>query len=182
MVVVTRRPDDHPLPLTSGRWIMIRVACLSLSLISATLSGAALAQVNPAFADVNAEIEMVRSLVRVERRTVIEQAMDLLPSEAQAFWPIYSEYEAEKANINDRTVKLITDYAAAYSDLDDARAKALLGDSFQLEADLLALHRKYARRLEKVLPERRIARFMQIERKLDSVINLGFAEQIPLVR
>ena len=114
---------------------MTRFVCVCLSLLSATLGGQAVAQVNPAFADINDDIEMVRSLVRVERKAIVEENMGLLPAESQGFWPIYNEYEAERTKLNDRKVKLITDYAAAYPDLGDARAQTLLDDWFAFEGD-----------------------------------------------
>ena len=140
-----------------------------------------LAQVNPQFADVSDEIEMVRSLVRIERKAAVEQAMQLAPAESQAFWTLYNEYEAERTVINDRTVKVITDYAAAYPDVGDERAEALLAEAFDVDGDQLSLKKKYAKRFKKVLSPARVARFFQIERKLDAVQNLSIAEQIPLI-
>ena len=145
------------------------------------LAHPAFAQVNPAFADVSDEIEMVRSLVRIERKAAVEQAMGLAPAESQAFWALYNEYEAERTRVNDRAVKVVTDYAAAYPDVGDARAQALLAESFAAESDLLKLKKSYAKRFAKVLPPTRVARFFQIERKLDAVQNLSVAEQIPLI-
>jgi hypothetical protein len=43
------------------------------------------------------------------------------------------------------------------------------------------LKKKYARRFAKVMSPSRVARFFQIERKLDAVQNLSIAEQIPLI-
>jgi hypothetical protein len=124
---------------------------------------------------------MVRSLVRIERKALVEQEMQLAPAESQAFWSVYNDYEAERTKINDRTVKVITDYAAAYPDVGDARAEALLDEAFEVDSDLLSLKHKYARRFAKVLAPARVARFFQIERKLDAVQNLEIAEQIPLI-
>ena len=145
------------------------------------LAHPALAQVNPAFADVSDEIEMVRSIVRMERKAAVEQAMQLTPAESQAFWSMYNEYEAERTKVNDRAVKVVTDYAAAYPEVGDARAQTLLTESFAADSDLLSLKKKYAKRFAKVLPPARVARFFQIERKLDAVQNLSVAEQIPLI-
>jgi hypothetical protein len=141
----------------------------------------AVAQVNSQFADVSDEIEMVRSIVRIERKAAVEQAMQLAPAESQAFWTLYNEYEAERTAINDRMVKVITDYAAVYPDVGDERAQTLLKESFDVDADLLSLKKKYARRFEKILAPSSVARFFQIERKLDAVQNLSIAEQIPLI-
>ena len=145
------------------------------------LAHPAMAQVNPAFADVSDEIEMVRSLVRMERKAAVEQAMQLTPAESQVFWNVYNEYEAERTRVNDRAVKVVTDYAAAYPEVGDARAQTLLTESFAADSDLLSLKKKYAKRFAKVLPPARVARFFQIERKLDAVQNLSVAEQIPLI-
>jgi hypothetical protein len=150
-------------------------------LLSLVLAVPALAQVNAQFADVSDEIEMVRSLVRIERKAAIEQAMQLAPAESQSFWALYNEYEAEKTKVNDRAVKVVTDYAAAYPEVGDERAQALLAESFAADSDLLSLKKKYARRFAKVLAPARVARFFQIERKLDAVQNLSLAEQIPLI-
>ena len=145
------------------------------------LADPAIAQVNPAFADVNDQIEMVRSLVRMERKTAVEQAMQLAPAESQGFWAVYNDYEAERTKVNDRAVKVITDYAAAYPDVGDARANTLLAESFDAESDLVALKKKYSKRFTKVLAPARVARFFQIERKLDAVQNLRVVAQIPLI-
>ena len=145
------------------------------------LANPALAQVNPAFADVGDEIEMVRSVVRMERKAAVEQAMQLAPAESQGFWAVYNDYEAERTKVNDRAVKVITDYAAAFPDVGDARANTLLAESFDAESDLVALKKKYAKRFAKVLAPARVARFFQIERKLDAVQNLRVVAQIPLI-
>jgi hypothetical protein len=149
--------------------------------LALALAQSAVAQVNAQFADVSDEIEMVRSIVRIERKAAVEQAMQLTPAESQAFWALYNEYEAARTAIHDRTVKVITDYAAAYPDVGDERAQALLDEAFEVDADLLSLNKKYARRFEKILAPARVTRFFQIERKLDAVQNLSIAEQIPLI-
>lgn len=152
-----------------------------LVVCSLTLATPVLAQVNAQFADVSDEIEMVRSMVRIERKALVEQEMQLAPAESQAFWSVYNDYEAERTKINDRTVKVITDYAAAYPDVSNTQAETLLDEAFDVDADLLSLKQKYARRFAKVLAPARVARFFQIERKLDAVQNLSIAEQIPLI-
>ena len=157
---------------------MIRSMCVVFSL---ALVHPALAQVNAQFADVSDEIEMVRSMVRMERKTAVEQAMQLTPVESQAFWSVYNDYEAERTKVNDRAVKVITDYAAAYPEVGDARANALLAESFDAESDLVALKKRYAKRFAKVLSPARVARFFQIERKLDAVQDLRVVAQIPLI-
>jgi hypothetical protein len=152
-----------------------------LAVCSLALATPVVAQVNAQFADINDEIEMVRSMVRIERKALVEQEMQLAPAESQSFWSVYNDYEAERTKIHDRTVKVITDYAASYPDVSNTQAETLLDEAFEVDADLLSLKQKYARRFAKVLAPARVARFFQIERKLDAVQNLSIAEQIPLI-
>jgi len=106
----------------------------------------------------------------------------LTDEEATAFWPVYKEYRAAIAKVNDRLVKVITDYAAERDTLTDAQAKKLLADNFAYEQDLVKTRKKYASRFEKAIPTVKVARFYQIENKLDTINKLVMAVQIPLAR
>jgi hypothetical protein len=140
------------------------------------------AQVNPKFVQYTDEIEMVRSMAQLDRRSIIEQGMQLTPEEAGQFWPVYDEYSADQKRTNDQLVKLITDYAAAYESLDDKTAATLRNNLFDLQGDLLSLRKNYAKKFSKVLSQVKVTRFFQLEQKMDAVQNLKLARQIPLVR
>lgn len=142
----------------------------------------AIAQVNEKFADLNDEIEMLRSMAQTERKALIAEGMQLSPAESQAFWPVYNDYRAELVKVGDRRVKLITDYAASYETLTDEQAKTLLKQSFDIQDETVRIRKKYLKRFEKVLPVIKVARFYQLENKIDAVVNLQLAQQIPLVR
>jgi hypothetical protein len=142
----------------------------------------AIAQTNEQFADMNDNIEMVRSMAALERRAVITKNLQLSGDESADFWPLYDEYEAEKKRINDRLVKVITDYAANYENLSDELAKSLIDDSLKVQGDLLKLKKKYLKKFRKVLAPKTVARFYQIENKLDAVSDLTMARGIPLVQ
>jgi hypothetical protein len=142
----------------------------------------AIAQTNEQFADMNDNIEMVRSMAALERRAVITKNLQLSGDESADFWPLYDEYEAEKKRINDRLVKVITDYAANYENLSDELAKSLIDDSLKVQGDLLKLKKKYLKKFRKVLAPKTVARFYQIENKLDAASDLTMARGIPLVQ
>jgi hypothetical protein len=46
---------------------------------------------------------------------------------------------------------------------------------------MLKLHKKYMRRFGKLLTPLELARFYQIENKLDAVVNVQLAQGIPLI-
>jgi hypothetical protein len=140
------------------------------------------AQVNPEFADINDAIEMIRDVVQLERKDIVTEELALTGEESTEFWPIYDAYVAERDVVNDRLVKLVTDYAANYLNMSDEMARALIDDYFDVEAARLKVRRKYVRELDDVLPPKKLARFVQIENKLDTIVQVDLASEIPLLR
>jgi hypothetical protein len=140
-----------------------------------------MAQVNPQFAELGETIEMVRSVAALERKSVIAGGLQLSAEAGPEFWRLYDDYAAQKKQINDRLIKLITDYAANFEAMSDDFADSVVDDHLDLQGDLLKLRKKYVRRFGKVLTPIELARFYQIENKLDAVVNVQLAQGIPLI-
>ncbi len=141
----------------------------------------AFAQTNEQFADLNDAIEMVRSMAALERRAVIAEQLQLTGEESTKFWPIYDDYAVDKKRINDRLIKIITDYGANFENLSDELATSLVDDHMDVQSDLLKVRSRYLRKFDKVLAPKTLARFYQIENKFDAVTNVVMAQGIPLV-
>jgi hypothetical protein len=60
-------------------------------------------------------MEILREKVAADKKLVVAANMTLTESEAKAFWPVYDAYQKDLQAINQRTGKLITDYADAYN-------------------------------------------------------------------
>ena len=160
----------------------IRFASIPVLLACLAWNQGATAQVNEKFADMTAEIELVRSVAQVERQAIVAEAMYLTDQESTSFWPVYHEYRGMVTRINDQLVKVVTDYAAQRDTLTDAQAKVLLDNYFAYENDLLKMRKKYVSKFGKALPMIKVARFYQVDNKLDSLFRLALASQIPLAR
>ena len=157
----------------------MRNRILALGLLALPLF--AFAQTNEQFADLNDAIEMVRSMAALERRAVIAEQLQLTGEESTKFWPIYDDYAADKKRINDRLIKIITDYGANFENLSDELATSLVDDHMDVQSDLLKVRSKYLRKFNKVLAPKTLARFYQLENKFDAVTNVVMAQGIPLV-
>jgi hypothetical protein len=159
-------------------------ATLALTLALAALSsGPASAQSPKATdaADVDKLVELVRKDVRAEKADIVAKTMKLDSTQATAFWPVYKAYEAERQALGDQRLAVIQDLAEHFDTLNDAKAKGLLDRSFAIEEQRLALEKKYRDELLKVLPAKTVARFFQVESRLNNLINLKVSSQIPLV-
>jgi hypothetical protein len=153
----------------------------ALTLAILALPSLAGAQVNPTFADLTAATEEARTIIQSERKLLISQGLALTAEESNAFWPVYDKYMLDMKAAGDLRVKVITDYAANYGNLTDAVAKQLIGDSLRYQEKVLKIRKGYLRKFRKALPEVKLARFYQIENKLDAITNFVLADQIPLV-
>jgi hypothetical protein len=127
-------------------------------------------------------IELGRTVIQAERQAITAASLGLTDSESAAFWPVYRQYRAEIARVDDKLVELIKGYAASYGSMTDATAKSLVNDFFAFEEKQLKVRRRYVRKFRKALPEKKLARFIQIENKLDAILRYQLAAELPLVR
>jgi len=84
--------------------------------------------------------------------------------------------------INDRKVALIKSYAGSYNSLTDQQALDMLKESQDINKSELDLKSNYVDKFKKVLPPKKVARYYQIESKLDAIVNYGLARDIPLAQ
>lgn len=128
------------------------------------------------------DIQLTRAVIQVERQAIVSQAMDLTPEEMEGFWPLYREYRLEAVKIGDRIVALIQRYAANYDALTDQAADKLVTDFVKVEQARARLKATFLPKFKKVLPAKKVARFYQVENKLDILILAEMADNIPLAR
>jgi hypothetical protein len=128
------------------------------------------------------EIQLTRSVIQTERLAVVAANLVLSDSEGAIFWPLYKEYRAAVDQAVDTRVALMERFFASYETLTDAEATGLLNDFLAYEKNLLKVRTTYAKKMQKVLPGRTVARFFQIENKMDAIIEYEMAGEVPLLR
>jgi hypothetical protein len=135
----------------------------------------------PSFAQAKSDLELSRDVLQAQRKLVVSQNMTLTDAEGKAFWPVYDAYAAEQRKLNDRLVVLLESFATDYETLTDDRARTLLDESLSLREDRSKLRRDYLKKFEKTLPGKKLARFYQIDNKIDTLLDLEIAKTMPLV-
>jgi len=100
----------------------------------------------------------------------------------RGFTPIYDKYQTERKALYERGVDLLNKYAANYGSMTDDAAKGIIKDWFKLEDDKLSLLKDYAKKFGKVLPQTKVARFVQIENKLNTLMDMQAARIVPLAK
>jgi hypothetical protein len=84
--------------------------------------------------------------------------------------------------IVERTKKLIEDYAKNYQTMTDATAKKLVNEMLVIENERLKLRRAYLPKFRKVLSEKKVARYYQLENKIHAVVMYELAKILPLMK
>ena len=129
-------------------------------------------------------MEILREKIKADKKLLVATNMDLTESEAKGFWPVYEEYQKDLTTINQRIGTLIGSYAADYraNALTDDKAKVLIDELVAIEQAEAWLKTSYVPKLSKVLPPKKVARYLQIENKIRAAVKYELASQVPLVQ
>jgi hypothetical protein len=130
----------------------------------------------------NDENQVLISQIQTDKRAIVLKGLQLTDEQASAFTPIYDEYQAERKKLADRSVDLLNKFVSNYDSMTDDAARGILKDWFGIEEERISLIKKYAKRFEKGLPATKVLRFVQIENKLDTLIELEAVRAIPLAQ
>ena len=155
----------------------VRFFAFALTITIIGISGFAMAQDKPAD-----NMEIVKEKIQSDKKLFIATNMQLTESEANAFWPVYESYQAEIGELRDREIKLIEKFAASYETMSDDVAKKLLDDSLSIDSGHQKLRQSYLSKFRGVLSDKKVARYYQLESKIDAVMEYELARRIPLVK
>ena len=155
-------------------FLAVSLACM--------LSGASVQAADTDAADAaQAQPGVLLDTVRANRKALVAVNLALSPEQAEKFWPLYEKYQKEIDAIGDRVLAIVEDYTASFRDLADDKARKLMEDYLDAEADRLEVRRAYLGKFAKILPGRTVARFYQIENKIDAILRYDLAATIPVV-
>jgi len=129
----------------------------------------------------SSNMEILREKIQADKKLVVAANMNLTDAEAKAFWPIYQEYQTKLTKINERITKLIVEYAQNYQTMTNEIAKKLMTESMAVEKERLTLKESLMPKFQKALPAIKVARYYQIENKIQAIVQYSLADGIPLV-
>jgi hypothetical protein len=152
----------------------------------ALLAGPLAAQPMPTSNDVvvnltPADIETLTAKSQTNERQVLNGELKLTPAEAQAFWPVYNAYAAERAPIYAKRQDIINQFVAISSSIGDAQAAMFANQWVKLDADEVNLRLKYLPQFDAALSGIKLASFLQIDRRIAMMNAMANANQLPIL-
>ncbi len=136
----------------------------------------------PAFAENSEEVKLAQDIAKKQKKLIILENLELTPEEQKAFLPVYDQYQEARGKNNEALGRLIVDFAKNYESMTDEKALALLNEVLAVKQGRLDIKKEYLGKFKAVLPGKKVARYYQIESKLEALAEVELAEVIPLVQ
>jgi hypothetical protein len=125
-------------------------------------------------------MEVMRDVLKTEKKAAIAEVMNLDESERDAFWDLYNEYNAEAYKIGTKTVRLIREFGESYDKMTDEKAAELWNRNIAIEQEKLKLEKTYFKKFLKIIPAKKALTYFQAENKIETLINAQLAIEVPL--
>jgi hypothetical protein len=106
--------------------------------------------------------------VQAAKVSFITTKLDLNTTQAQQFWPMYNEYEAEKKKIRKQMRQLKVDNIL--SDGTEDQLKADIKKMFTLRQEELDLEKSYSDKFLKVLKAKQMIEFYRAEKEFTKIL------------
>jgi len=126
------------------------------------------------------QIELTRANIQNRRQEIVQQIMELTPTESEKFWPVYRDYRNEIARVSDQRVELIEKFVNQAATMSDEQSEKLLHQWFSLREQQIGVQKKYAGKFRKLLPGAKVVRFYQTENLLDTIVSANIQASMPV--
>jgi hypothetical protein len=126
--------------------------------------------------------QLLVSQIQTDKRAIVLSTLQLTDAEVAAFTPIYDKYQAEMKKVFTRSSDILNKFASNYDSMTDDAAEDILKESLEVREDRNDILKDYANRLGKKLPATKVLRWVQIENKLNTLLDWQMAQIIPLAR
>ena len=127
-------------------------------------------------------IDILKKDIQTEAKKLVGENLEMTEDQANIFWPLYDEYAAELLELSNERVNVISSYMLDYYDLSDEKAETLVNQVMDIDQKRLDLKRKYISKMNKVLPQRLVGKFFQIDGYLQTLLTIQRQSTIPFIK
>ncbi len=153
-------------------FVLTAIAALGVSEVT-------LAQTKSSLTD---EAQATIAQLQADKRAVMLQTLGLNDQQMKKFIPIYDEYQAEMKKLytgaNDLGNRL---FVADLGGMTNDESKDIMKRFFELRGQRLKLLEKYAGKLQDKLPALKVFQFVQVENKIQALLDVAAAASVPIV-
>ena len=127
-------------------------------------------------------IEILKKDIQTEAKKLVGENLEMTEEQAEIFWPLYDEYDAELLELSNERINVISSYMLDYYDLSNEKAQKLVNQAMDIEQKRLDLKKKYITKMNEVLPQKLVGKFFQIDNYLQTLITIQRQSTIPFIK
>ncbi len=128
------------------------------------------------------DMQALRAAVRADKKALVASTLNLTPAEANKFWPIYDAYQRDLDLANQRRNVVVVDVVGLNKPLTDLYAKNLVNELMAADEAEIKARRSMQNKVLRALPDKKAARYLQLESKIRAIQDYDIAVAIPLVK
>ena len=124
------------------------------------------------------ELQLLQSVYGMDKRSIIEEFVDLAPEEEQKFWELYEEYEESRKKIGEKRFELLKKYVDEFGQVDAENASNFMKEAIQIRIKSDNLKDSYYKKISVATNPVAAMQFYQIETYLSELIRMELLEGI----
>lgn len=130
------------------------------------------------------ELSSEHVTISAKKKLQIAKYMVFTDQEDSAFWNLYADYEKEMDNVYRKKFGLLKEFQKGNESrtITDDHANSLLDRFFGIENQMISIKQNYLPKFRSILPGKKVARFYQIDNKLDAIVNHELAIKVILIQ
>lgn len=128
------------------------------------------------------ELEMMQEVFGDEKRTIIEENVNLEGADADKFWKLYDQYEDQRKDIGMEKMKLLKSYSNKQGNMTPLQAQEMLAQAANLRASEDKLIMNFTKRIEKISNPFVAVQFYQIEHYISDGLRFSILNSVDFIQ
>jgi hypothetical protein len=125
---------------------------------------------------------LLRGDVSSMKKELIAAHLKLTDGESTKVWQVSERYSAEMSKLNGTKTAILKEYSQEYDTLTDDQADDLIHRWLETDVEQAKLRQQFAGIFRKVLPGKKAATFLQLERRISMMMDVQLTSGLPLAQ
>jgi len=128
------------------------------------------------------DMAALRTAVRADKKAYVTSILNLTPDEAKKFWPAYDAYQRILDRTNRQLIVAVEGLVNRDKPISDLYAKQLANELIAADETEIKARRTLHNKVIRALPDKKAARYLQLESKIRAMQDYDVASGIPLIK
>jgi len=128
------------------------------------------------------DLQALRAAVQADKKALVATTLNLTPTEANKFWPLYDAYQRTLDRANRQRSVTLEGSIARDTPVSDLYARNLARDLIEADEIEIKGRRTLSNRVLRALPAKKAARYLQLESKIRAYQSYDIATTFPLIK